>query len=149
MSVETVNQVVELLFADVGRRAAAKVSKSQLSSLKSAGAAVAFHLLDESIEIDANLFGVLVCIDFEIAKLATLAAKRNVQIKAERFFDTRWLGQCFKCFRHELRLPLREGRIIRNKIIANFRICICRHNSLGRKQSRQNLGIFPKSRKVS
>ena len=80
MAVEAIHQIVELLFTDVGRRAATKVSKAKLAALKSPRAAVAFKLLDECVEIEFNLTGVLVCIDFEVTKLAALTTEWDVEI---------------------------------------------------------------------
>ena len=84
MTIESFDQVVKLLFADVRRRAAAEVSKPQLPALKGAGAAVNLILLDQRVEIDLDLGGVLVGVDFEVTELAALAAKRNVEVKPER-----------------------------------------------------------------
>ena len=120
MAVEAVNKVVELLFADVRRRTATKVSKAELPALQSACAAVAFNLLNECVEIKFNLAGIFVRIDFEVAKLAALAAERDVQVKTERVLGAGRLIQRLNRVGDVFRFPLRERRIVRNKIIADF-----------------------------
>src|SRR6266487_5898542 len=120
MAVEAVNQVVELLFADVRRRTATEISKAELPALQGACAAVAFNLLDECVEIKFNLAGIFVRIDFEVAKLTALAAERDVKVKTERVLSTGRLIQRLNRVGDVFRFPLRERRIVRNKIIADF-----------------------------
>src|ERR1044072_2248960 len=126
---------MQLLFADVRRRAAAEVCKAQLPSLQCGRAAVDFHLFDEGVEISANLISVLVRVDFEVAKLAALATKRNVEIKPQRFVNARRWYQRLHGFGHEFRFPLGERWIIRKKISADFRTGIGRHKSVVRKNA--------------
>lgn len=120
MVVEAVNKVVQLLFADVRGCTSAEVSKAELPALKSACAAVAFNLLDQCVKINFNLAGILVRIDFEVAKLAALAAERDVKVKTERVLGTGRLIQRLNRVGDVFRFPLRERRIVRNKIIADF-----------------------------
>src|SRR5258708_3993814 len=94
MTIQTIDQVVQLLFADVRRCAATEVSKAELPPLKGRRATKQLHLFDQSVEIDLNLVGIFVRVDFEIAKLAALAAERNVEVETEWFVDSRRLIQC-------------------------------------------------------
>src|SRR5688500_19810899 len=77
MSVEAVDEVVQLLLADVRRRTATKVGEAQLAALKSMCAAIALHLFDEGVQIELNLAGILVRINFEVTKLAAFATDRK------------------------------------------------------------------------
>ena len=94
--------------------------QTAVPSLKRGRAAVEFVLFDQRVEIDLNLGGVLVGVDFEVTELAALAAERNVNIKAERIVDARRLVERRDGLANKLRFPLRKRRIIRNKIISDF-----------------------------
>ena len=120
VTIETIDQIMQLLFADVRRRAAAEVSEPELPPLKSGHAAVDFILFDQRVEIDLDLGCVLVRVDFEVTEVAALAAERDVNVKTERIFNARRLVERLEGVSHKLRLPLRERRIIRDKIIADF-----------------------------
>src|SRR5258705_7571200 len=123
MSVKAIDQIVELFFADIRGRAATEVGETKLAPLKCACSAVALSFLDQGIEIEFDFAGVLVCVDFEVAKLATLAAERYVQVKAEWFFDSRRLIESLYGLRHIFWFPLRKRRIVGNKIVPDFGSC--------------------------
>src|SRR5215510_6253348 len=91
MPVESFHEIAKLLFADIGRRAAAEVGQPELPPLQSGHAAVDFILPDQRVQIDLDLRSVLVSVDFEITKFAPLAAERDVYVKAERLLHARWL----------------------------------------------------------
>src|SRR5258705_570933 len=123
MSVKAIDEIVELFFADVRGRAATEVSETKLTSLECACSAVALSFLDQGIEIEFDFAGVLVRVDFEVAKLATLTAKRYVQIKTEWIVDSRRLIERLYRFRHIFWLPFRKRRIVGNKIVPDFSSC--------------------------
>src|SRR5262249_29492865 len=99
------------------------ISKSELASLKSRCVAVELILFDQGVEVDLNLGSVLVGIDLEITKLATLATERNVNIETERIVDASRFFQRRDCFADELRFPLRKGWIVRDEVVADFGAC--------------------------
>jgi hypothetical protein len=80
--------------------------------LKSGAAAVEFILLNERIEINLDLRSILVCVDFEVAEFASLAAERDVNIKAERIVYPRRFVQRRERFTDSLGLPLGKRRIV-------------------------------------
>ncbi len=130
MPVETFDQITELLFADVRRRAAAEVSEPKLPALKSVRAAVDFILLDQRVQVSLNLRGVLVGVDFEVTKLAPLTAERDVNVEAERLIGARRPIQRLDRVSGIFRLPLRERRIVGDEVIADFGFgvrCFCHH----------------------
>jgi hypothetical protein len=55
VTIQTLDEISQLLLADIRRSAATEVSKPELSSLKSSCAAVEFVLLDQRIEVDLDL----------------------------------------------------------------------------------------------
>src|SRR5688572_24806072 len=112
---------MKLLLADVRRRAPAEVSKFQLPPLKRARPAIQFVFLYQRVQVDLNIRGVLVRVDFEIAKLAALATERNVDIEAKGISHPRSLIEGRERVANELRFPLRERRIIRNEVVSDFR----------------------------
>jgi hypothetical protein len=82
VTIETVDEITQLLVADVRRRAAAEVSKAKLASFERRHATVKLVLFDQCVEIDLDLGSVLVGIDFEVTKVTAFTAERNVNIKA-------------------------------------------------------------------
>ena len=95
-----------------------------MTTLKSRHAAVEFVLFDQRVEIDFDLRGVLVGIDFEVTEEAALTAERNVNIKAKRIFDSRRLVQHVERRGNKLRFPLRKRRIVRDKVIPYFSLAL-------------------------
>ena len=78
MTIETFDEVMQLLLTDVGRCATTKICKSQLTPLEGARTRVELCLFNQSIDVLLDLTGVLVCVDFEITKLASFTAKWDV-----------------------------------------------------------------------
>src|SRR4051812_43158951 len=72
VSIQTIDEISQLLVADVRRRAAAEVCKAKLPALKSGHATVELVLFDQRVEIDLDLRSVLVRVDFEVAEQAAL-----------------------------------------------------------------------------
>src|SRR6185369_2871095 len=120
VSIQTIDEIPQLLLTDVRRCAAAEVCEAKLASLKPRAAAVELVLFDQRIEVDLDLRRVLVCVDFEVAEQAALPAKRNVKVQTQRIIDARRLIERVDSFCHKLGLPLRERRIVRDKIISYF-----------------------------
>src|ERR1043165_3649519 len=118
--IQTLDEITQLPVADVRRSAAAELNETKSPSLKRSGAAVEFVLLDQRVEIDLDLGSVLVGVDLEVTKQAALAAERNVQIQTEWIVDARPLRERIERLRHKLRLPLRERRVVRDKIIPDL-----------------------------
>src|SRR6185436_11698452 len=81
VTIQTVDEIVQLFLAHVRRSAAAEIREPKLSTLEGRHAAVDLILLDERVEIDLDLGSVLVCVDFEVAEQAALPAERNVNIE--------------------------------------------------------------------
>src|SRR6185369_10894950 len=132
VSIQTTDEIPQLLLTDVRRCAAAEVCEAKLASLKPRAAAVELVLFDQRIEVDLDLRRVLVCVDFEVAEQAALPAKRNVKVQTQRIVDARRLIERVDSFCHKLGLPLRERRIVRDKIISYFSSGlgdICRHKT--------------------
>src|SRR5689334_4801164 len=117
VTIQTLDEITQLPIADIRRRAAAEVSETKPTSLKRSGATVELVLFDQRVEIDLDLGSILVGIDFEVTKETTLAAERNVQIETEWIVYARGLRERVEGLRYELRLPLRERRVVRDKII--------------------------------
>src|SRR5207244_4323584 len=63
---------------NVRRSSASKVDEFRFSPADERLSRIESQLLDGGIQISLNLGGILVCIDFEIAEVAALAAERNV-----------------------------------------------------------------------
>src|SRR6185436_7371253 len=82
VTIETIDEVTQLLVADVRRRAATEVRKAKLASCKRGHATVKLVLLDQRVEIRLDLGGVLVRVDFEVTKVTALATERNVDVEA-------------------------------------------------------------------
>jgi hypothetical protein len=118
--VQAFHKVTKLLFADVRRRAAAEVREPKLPPLYSRHLAVEFILFDQRIQVPFNVGSVLVCVDLEVTKLAPLAAKRNVDVQAERLLGTRMLIESLDRVRGVFRFPLRKRRIVGDEIITDF-----------------------------
>ena len=112
---------MQLFIANVRRSAAAEIRKSKLSSLEGARPAVQFVFFNQGVEVDLDLGSILVRVDFEITKLAALPTERNVDVKAEWIVDARRFIEGRERFANELRLPLRERRIVRNEVVADIR----------------------------
>src|SRR6185503_2060893 len=55
VSIESIDEIMQLTLADVRRRAAAEVREAQLATLKSRHTAVEFVLFDQRVEIDLDL----------------------------------------------------------------------------------------------
>src|SRR5262245_24407700 len=128
MPVESIHQIVKLLFADIRRRAAAEVGQPKLPTLQRGRAAVDFILFDQRVEIDLDLRSVLVRVDFEVTKFAPLAAEWDVNVKPERLLDASGTAQRLDRVRDVFRFPLRERRIVGDEIIADFSFdvrCVC------------------------
>src|ERR1051325_9686643 len=81
VTIKSIDEIAQLPLADVRRRAAAEVREAQLAALKSGHAAVELVLFDQRIEIDLDLRGVLVGVDFEVTEEAALTAERDVNIE--------------------------------------------------------------------
>src|SRR5215212_9336870 len=81
VSIQAIDEIMQLLLTDVRRCAATEVCKAKLPALKRRHTAVKLVLFDQRIEIDLDLRRVLVCVDFEITEQAALAAKRNVNVE--------------------------------------------------------------------
>src|SRR4029078_5780339 len=81
VTIETVDEITQLLVADVRRRATAEVSEAKLASCKRRHATVKLVLFDQRVEVDLDLGCVLICVDFEVAEVTALATERNVDIK--------------------------------------------------------------------
>src|SRR5919205_407362 len=77
VSIQTIDEISQLLLTDVRRCAAAEVCKAKLAPLERGHAAVELVLLDQRVEVDLDLRRVLVCVDFEVTEEAALPAKRN------------------------------------------------------------------------
>ena len=75
--------MLELPFTNVRRRAPTKICKPQFPTLEGSCARVTLRFLNQSIQVNFDLAGVLIGVDFEITKLAALATKWNMQIEAE------------------------------------------------------------------
>src|SRR4030095_213858 len=65
VTIEALDKVMKLFFADVRRRAASKISKTELPALKSARAAVDLVLFDQCVQIALDLGRVLIGIYLE------------------------------------------------------------------------------------
>src|SRR5678816_3409343 len=81
MLVQTIDEITQLLLTDVRRRAATKISKAKLPSLKPEAAAVELVLFDQCVEVNLDLRRVLIGVDFEVTEQTALAAKRNVDVE--------------------------------------------------------------------
>src|SRR5688572_10045279 len=60
MPIEALNEMKELLLADVRGRPAAEIGEAELPALQRGHTAVSLHLLDEGAEVDLDLGGILV-----------------------------------------------------------------------------------------
>src|SRR5215217_2338939 len=81
VSIQTIDEITQLLLTDVRRCAAAEVREAKLASLKRRHAAVELVLFDQRVEVDLDLGRVFVCVDFEVAEQAALPAERNVNVQ--------------------------------------------------------------------
>src|SRR5262249_60347131 len=118
--IRSVRQIAELVCADFGWRADSEVGEPKLPPLLCGHAAVDFILLDQRVEIDLDLRSVLIRVDFEVTKFASLAAERDVYVKTKRLLHSRRLIQRIDRVLDVFRLPLRERRIVRDEIMADF-----------------------------
>jgi len=118
--IQSIDEIAQLFFADVRRRAATKICESKLPPCKGGHATVKFVLFDQRVEINLDFGGVLVGVDFEITEVAALPAKGNMNIEAEGIVDSRRLVERVDYFRKKLGLPLRKRWIVRDKKIPYF-----------------------------
>src|SRR5262249_33810662 len=81
VTIETIDEITQLLVADVRRCATSKVSKAKLTSCKRRHATVKLVLFNQRVEIDLNLRSVLIRVDFEVAKVTALATEGNVDVE--------------------------------------------------------------------
>src|SRR5262245_24396146 len=77
-------QSAKLRRAQIGRRAAAEIDEVKLALRERGPSAIQFDLACQCIKINFDVAGILVRVNPEVAELATLAAKRNVQVQAQR-----------------------------------------------------------------
>src|ERR1041384_429043 len=91
VTIETIDEITQLLLANVRWRATAEVSEAKLTSCKRRHATVKLVLFDQRVEIDFDLGGVLIGVDFEVTEVTTLAAEGNVYVKTQRIFNSRRL----------------------------------------------------------
>ena len=77
------------------------------------------HLLDGRIDVSANCRGIFVRINFEIAKVAPLPTKGDVQIDPQRRLWGRGPFQGSQQLANAFWFPKRKGRIVGDKIIAD------------------------------
>ena len=79
--------------------------------------AVERHFLDERLGIGLDIAGVLVGVDAEVAKFAAFAAKRNVQIEAQRRAGCRCGFQAARAVGRDAGLPEGERRIVGHEVV--------------------------------
>src|SRR5690349_11805757 len=116
--------IVKMLYADAQPGDPDLLQSFELRLSYRAGLAFKSYLLGvvpANVTIVALDFRcVLVGVDFEVTEFAALAAEGDVQIKPERILGSRRLGESLKRVGNVLRFPLRERRIVRDKIIADL-----------------------------
>src|SRR5260221_6509262 len=121
MLVDAVDQALELGIAEERRGAAAKVNKFKLPSLEPfVTMRIQRDLARQGAEVGFHLIRVLIGVHAEIAELAPLAAKRNVQVQPQRRARLRRRVQCLQRRRHVIRRPDGKRRIIRDKVTADL-----------------------------
>ena len=85
VTIQTVDQIMQLLVADIRGRALRRgirvLSPRMLPPLKRRHATVEFVLFDQRVEIDLDLRSVLICIDFEVTEVTAFATKRDVDVE--------------------------------------------------------------------
>ena len=114
-----IGQVPQLVGRKVRGRAAAEVDEIGLATADKGFAGVKREFAKDGINVMANRLRILVGINLEITEMATLAAKRNVNIDAEGCIGLRRPLDRGKNLAGELRFPERIGRIIGDEIIAD------------------------------
>src|SRR5207253_11120312 len=77
------------------------------------------QLLDGGVEVTANLARIFVRIDLEVAEMAPLPAKRNVEVNSQRGCWSRRALQGGMGFTHVIPSPERVRRIVRYEIVAD------------------------------
>src|ERR1044072_3931419 len=141
--IQTIDEITQLALTDVRRCAAAEISKTKLPPLKRRHAAVELVFFDQRVEIDLDLRSILVRVDFEITEETTLPAEGDVNVKTQGIFDSWRLVERVEYRGNKLRLPLRERRLVRDKIIPYFSSGlgdVYRHGTI-------QISIFPEKRK--
>src|SRR5262249_52328809 len=81
-------------------------------------AAVELNFPGQSLQVDFDVASVVIGVDPEVAKLAALAAERDVQVQSQGRSRNRGRLQSGVCFRQMRRFPEREWRIIGDEIVA-------------------------------
>src|SRR5436305_958638 len=79
------------------------------------------------VHVDIDIAGVLVGVDAEVTKLASLAAKRNMQVQPERRVGPRRRVQGGIGIRQAPRIPRGERRIIGDEVIAESGFLLIAH----------------------
>src|SRR5262249_5391283 len=83
------HEAVELRGAQIRWRAAAEVDVVERPASDAGPGRQQFYLLQDGIEIDFDVLGVLVGVDAEVTELAALPAEWDVQVKPERHASPR------------------------------------------------------------
>src|SRR5207253_1842193 len=98
-------QAAKLIGAQIRRRAAAEIDELQGSSAHGGSLTIQLDFLDQGIEVELDIACVLIGVDAEIAELAALTAKGNVQVEPKRRARLRRLLQDGLGLRQILGLP--------------------------------------------
>ena len=70
-----------------------------------------------------NRIGILIRVDAEVTELATLATKRDMQVKTHRYRSVGLRRECLANLGHFVAVPKRKRRIVRDEITANLGRC--------------------------
>ena len=124
-------QRLQVLDADIGRRAAAEIDEFQRAICDCRLRAVELHLFRQRVQVNVNLRTVLIGVNPKIAELAPLAAKGDVHIQSERCI---WMRRRIQRLPHGgyiLVTPSRIRRIVGDenapyRRLFGFYACRCR-----------------------
>ena len=121
MLYQTVAKRQQLPGAQIGRRATAEVGKLQFAAPNARLLADQIELVFQSLDVILDRVRVLLRVDPKVTEPAPLAAEGNVYIQSQRHARVRLLRERLERVGHRLPRPLRKGRIVRDKITADFR----------------------------
>ena len=103
-----------------------KYANLQFPTLEGSCTRITLSFLNQSIQVNFDLAGVLVGVDFEVTKLAALATKWNMQIEAEWIHLCELVGLVLQLLRQRSPASIVKRRVVGNKIVTNLRSCLRR-----------------------
>ena len=127
-SLHAVGEELQLIGRQIAGRATAEVDEARLASFDERLVRVGREILQQRVEVAANLRRVLVGIDLEVAEVAALPAKRNVRVEPEVHAGRGLTFERGLQFADAILFPVGERRVVRDEVIACGRFLLKRRS---------------------